>query len=86
MKVKCNNDYIPGELIKCIKRRLSELLNVDVNSFSSWISYELMAVAEDSVTFNEIMYEKLASHGFSIFDTSKNREKVLSEIVERINV
>lgn len=45
---------------------------------------ELMAAAEDSVTFNEYMYEKLASHGFCVFDTSKDREKVLREIVERI--
>ena len=45
---------------------------------------ELKAVAEDSVAFNEEMYEKLASHGFSIYDTSKEREKVINEIVERL--
>ena len=43
---------------------------------------ELRAVAEDAVSFNEDMYKLLSSHGFEVFDTSTDREKVFDEIIE----
>ena len=45
---------------------------------------ELRAVSEDAVEFNAEMYEKLQKHEFSIYDTSKDRDKVFDEIVELI--
>ena len=45
---------------------------------------ELRAVAEDAVSFNEDMYKLLSSHGFKVFDTSTDREKVFDEIIERL--
>ena len=45
---------------------------------------ELRAVAEDAVSFNEDMYKLLSSHGFEVFDTSTDREKVFDEIIERL--
>ena len=43
---------------------------------------EPRAVAEDAVSFNEDMYKLLSSHGFEVFDTSTDREKVFDEIIE----
>lgn len=42
---------------------------------------ELKAVAEDAVEFNAEMYEKLTKHGFTIYDTSEDREKIFEEIL-----
>lgn len=42
---------------------------------------ELKAVAEDAVEFNSEMYDKLTNHGFTIYDTSEDREKIFEEIL-----
>ena len=46
--------------------------------------YELKNVSEEAVSYNEEMYEKLTEYGFDIYDTSKDRDKVFAEILERI--
>ena len=45
---------------------------------------ELEAVAEDAVTFNEEMYRQLSEHGFTIYDTSKDRDDIFDGIIESI--
>ncbi|MBP5492338.1 MAG: hypothetical protein J6Y08_05790 [Clostridiales bacterium] len=45
---------------------------------------ELRAVAEDAVSFNQSMYEKLTSHGFDVYDTSENRDAILDEILKTV--
>lgn len=45
---------------------------------------ELKNVSEEAVLYNEEMYEKLTEYGFDIYDTSKDRDKVFAEILERI--
>ncbi|MCR5629344.1 hypothetical protein [Eubacterium sp.] len=45
---------------------------------------ELKNVSEEAVSYNEEMYEKLTEYGFDIYDTSKDRDKVYAEILERI--
>ena len=45
---------------------------------------ELMAVAEDAVSFNEEMFRSLSDHGFDVYDTSVDREKIFAEIIERL--
>ena len=45
---------------------------------------ELKNVSEEAVSYNEEMYEKLTEYGFDIYDTSKDRDKVFAEILERI--
>lgn len=45
---------------------------------------ELEAVAEDAVTFNEEMYRQLSEHGFTVYDTSKNREDIFDKIIDSI--
>ena len=42
---------------------------------------ELKAVAEDAVEFNAEMYDKLTKHGFTIYDTSEDRERIFEEIL-----
>ena len=42
---------------------------------------ELKAVAEDAVEFNSEMYDKLTKHGFTIYDTSEDRERIFEEIL-----
>lgn len=45
---------------------------------------ELKDVSEEAVSYNEEMYEKLTEYGFDIYDTSKERDKVFAEILERV--
>ena len=45
---------------------------------------ELKDVAEDMVAFNKEMYDKLTSHGFTIYDTSEDRASVLESILSGI--
>ena len=45
---------------------------------------ELRAVAEDAVSFNADMYKQLSSHGFDVYDTSTDREKVFDGIIEQL--
>jgi hypothetical protein len=45
---------------------------------------ELEAVAEDAVVFNEEMYRQLSEHGFTIYDTSKDRDDIFDGIIESI--
>ena len=45
---------------------------------------ELKNVSEEAVSYNEEMYEKLTEYGFDIYDTSKDRDKVFAEILERV--
>ena len=45
---------------------------------------ELKNVSEEAVSCNEEMYEKLTEYGFDIYDTSKDRDKVFAEILERV--
>ena len=45
---------------------------------------ELKNVSEEAVSYNEEMYEKLTKYGFDIYDTSKERDKVFAEILERV--
>ncbi|HAV90536.1 MAG TPA: hypothetical protein DCW44_04605 [Eubacterium sp.] len=45
---------------------------------------ELKNVSEEAVSYNEEMYEKLTEYGFDIYDTSKERDKVFAEILERV--
>ena len=45
---------------------------------------ELRDVAEEAVSFNREMYEKLSAHGFRIFDTSEDREVVIARVIDEI--
>ena len=45
---------------------------------------ELRGVAEEAVSYNREMYEKLSGHGFRIYDTSEDRGAVLREIVNSV--
>ncbi|HOP10737.1 MAG TPA: hypothetical protein PK629_04510 [Oscillospiraceae bacterium] len=45
---------------------------------------DLREVAEDAVLFSRSMSEHLAKYGFTIYDTSADREQVLEQIVEDI--
>ena len=45
---------------------------------------ELRAVSEDVVSFSRTMTEHLIKFGFTIYDTSEDRERVLDRIVEDI--
>ena len=45
---------------------------------------ELRSVAADMVEFNGEMFEKLQKHGFDIYDTSKDRDKIFDEIIANI--
>lgn len=45
---------------------------------------ELRSVAEETVSYNREMYEKLTAGGFRVYDTSESRGDVLREIVEAV--
>ena len=45
---------------------------------------DLRDVAEDAVTFSRSMTDHLVKYGFTIYDTSAERERVLEKIVEDI--
>lgn len=46
---------------------------------------ELRAVAEDLAAYNQEMYTKLTDNGFTVYDTSRDREKVLEEIIRSVS-
>lgn len=46
---------------------------------------ELRAVAEDLAAYNQEMYTKLTANGFTVYDTSRNREKVFEEIIRSVS-
>ena len=52
---------------------------------STQASNEVVEVAEEAVSFNREMYEKLSAHGFRIFDTSQDRDQVIKEILDIIS-
>ena len=45
---------------------------------------DLREVAQDAVLFSQTMTEHLVKHGFTIYDTSVQREQVLEQILEDI--
>lgn len=45
---------------------------------------DLREVSEDTISFSRSMYDHLVEYGFMIYDTSKEREQVLGQIVEDI--
>lgn len=46
---------------------------------------ELRAVAEDLAAYNQEMYTKLTANGFTVYDTSRDREKVFEEIIRSVS-
>ena len=47
---------------------------------------DLMEISKDILMFSQSMSDDLARHGFAVYDTSGNREQILVQIVEDINV
>jgi len=45
---------------------------------------DLREIAEDAISFSRSMSDHLVQYGFTIYDTSKEREQVLNQIVEDI--
>ena len=45
---------------------------------------ELREVSEDMISFSRSMSDHLVKYGFTIYDTSTERERVLDQIVEDI--
>ena len=45
---------------------------------------DLREVSEDAISFSRSMSDHLAKYGFTIYDTSKEREQVLDQIIEDI--
>ena len=45
---------------------------------------DLMEISEEAVQFSRSMTDKLAKYGFSIYDTSTDREQVFDQIVDDI--
>jgi len=45
---------------------------------------ELRQISEDEIAFGQYMSDYLAKHGFTVYDTSTEREQVLAQIVEDI--
>ena len=45
---------------------------------------DLREVSEDAISFSRSMSDHLMKHGFTIYDTSKEREQILDQIVEEI--
>ena len=45
---------------------------------------DLREISEDAVLFSQSMTDHLAKHGFTVYDTSNDREQVLYSIVEDI--
>ncbi len=43
-------------------------------------------VTQDAIPFNRVMMDHLAKYGFTIYDTSVNRERVFDEIIENIMI
>ena len=46
--------------------------------------YDLLEISEDAISFGRFMSDHLVKYGFTIYDTSKEREQVLDQIVEDI--
>ncbi len=46
--------------------------------------YELREISEEAVSFNQSMFDYLVKYGFTIYDTSTERELVLNQILEDI--
>jgi len=47
---------------------------------------ELKEIAEDNLSFGRFVSEYLLQYGFTVYDTSKERERVLNQIVEDVKV
>jgi hypothetical protein len=45
---------------------------------------DLREIAEDAISFNRAMSDHLVKYGFTIYDTSKDRERILDQIVKDI--
>ena len=45
---------------------------------------DLREVSEDAISFSRSMSDYLAKYGFTVYDTSMERERVLDQIVEGI--
>lgn len=45
---------------------------------------DLREISQEAIAFNKEMTEKLKHHGFAIYDTSKEREKVFDKVIEDI--
>lgn len=45
---------------------------------------ELREISEDAISFSRSMTDHLVQYGFTIYDTSRDREKVLNQIVKSI--
>ena len=45
---------------------------------------DLREISEDALSFGKAMYTHLSQYGFTIYDTSKERERVLNSIVANI--
>ena len=45
---------------------------------------DLRDVSEDAISFSRSMFNHLVKYGFTIYDTSSEREQVLDQIVEDI--
>ena len=45
---------------------------------------DLLEISEDAISFGRFMSDHLVKYGFTIYDTSKEREQVLDQIVEDI--
>ena len=45
---------------------------------------ELKGVAEDLVEYNKELYDKLLKYGFSIYETSEDREGIFGEIINSV--
>ena len=45
---------------------------------------ELREIAKDAISFSQSMSVHLSKHGFTIYDTSTERERVLSQLVDEI--
>lgn len=47
---------------------------------------DLLEIAQDAVSFSRSMTDHLIKHGFTIYDTSKKREKVFDQIIRDIQM
>ncbi|NLV36432.1 MAG: hypothetical protein GXY17_07145, partial [Clostridiaceae bacterium] len=45
---------------------------------------DLREISEDAISFSRSMSDHLVKYGFTIYDTSKDRERILHQIVEDI--
>ena len=46
----------------------------------------LREISEDAISYNQFMSDYLVKHGFTIYDTSKERKQVLNQILEDIRI